>query len=38
MLSTSVTEMTTADNLLAFNIREVTTKWKTIRNAELSLS
>jgi hypothetical protein len=28
--------MTIADILLAFDFHEVTTKWKTIKNAELS--
>lgn len=36
MILILIIEMTSADILLAFNIHKVTTKWKTIRNAELS--
>lgn len=36
VLSTLVIETIIADILLAFNIHEVTTKWKRIRNTELT--
>lgn len=36
MILILIIEMTSADVLLAFNIYKVTTKWKIIRNAELS--